>query len=75
MPAGRPRKEPEIPVEKIKELAGIGCTDEEIGRIAGINEVTLQRNFAPLLKAGRAAFKAEIRGMQRRGVWTARTPC
>jgi hypothetical protein len=66
MPAGRPRKEPEIPVEKIKELAGIGCTDEEIGRIAGIDDATLQRNFAPLLKDGRAAFRAEIRGMQRR---------
>ncbi|MGA7905407.1 MAG: hypothetical protein WBL40_20180 [Terrimicrobiaceae bacterium] len=66
MPALGQRKEPEIPVEKIKQLASIGCTDEEIGLIAGIDDSTLQRRFAPLLKEGRAAFKAEIRGMQRR---------
>ena len=66
MPALGQRKEPEIPVEKIKQLASIGCTDEEISLIAGISEATLQTRYHALLKEGRAAFKAEIRGMQRR---------
>ena len=57
---------PEIPVEKIKQLASIGCTDEEISLIAGMSEATLQTRYQALLKEGRAAFKAEIRGMQRR---------
>ena len=66
MPALGQRKEPEISVEKIKQLAGIGCTDEEVALIAGISERNLQVRFGALLKEGRAAFKAEIRGMQRR---------
>ena len=66
MPALGQRKEPEIPVEKIKQLASIGCTDEEISLIAGISEATLQTRYHALLKEGRASFKAEIRGMQRR---------
>ena len=64
MPALGQRKEIEIPVEKIRQLASIGCTDEEVALIAGIDDSTLQRRFAPLLKEGRAAFKAEIRRMQ-----------
>ena len=63
MPALGQRKEPEIPVEKIKQLASIGCTDEEISLIAGISEATLQTRYQALLKEGRAAFKAEIRRM------------
>ena len=66
MPALGQRKEPEIPVEKIKQLASIGCTDEEISLMAGISEATLQTRYHALLKEGRASFKAEIRGMQRR---------
>ena len=56
MPALGQRKEPEIPVEKIKQLASIGCTDEEISLIAGISEATLQTRYQALLKEGRAAF-------------------
>ncbi len=66
MPAPGQRKEIEIPVEKIKQLASIGCTDDEIALIAGISETNLNVRFGTLLKEGRAAFKAEIRGMQRR---------
>ena len=67
MPGLGQRKEIEIPVEKIRQLASIGCTDEEVALIAGMSKnSTLQRRFAPLLKEGRAAFKAEIRRMQ----WT-----
>ena len=61
MPAGLPRKEPEIPVAKIKELAEVGCTDEEIGIICGLDDATIARNFAPLLKEGRANMRQSIR--------------
>ena len=47
MPALGQRKEPEIPVE-IKQLASIGCTDEEISLIAGMSEATLQTRYQAL---------------------------
>src|SRR5262245_42922306 len=54
MPAGRPRKEPELPPEKIEQLASIGATDEEIGLLCGLDDTTIQKNYSALLKTGRA---------------------
>lgn len=61
---GRPLKELAISEEKIKQLAGFGCTDSEIAAVAEIDESNLQIRFAALLKQGREKFKTEIREMQ-----------
>lgn len=61
---GRPQKEPEIPKEKIAELAAIACTDEEIAEICGFSVDTLTRRFAELLKKGRMEMQASVRRRQ-----------
>jgi N-methylhydantoinase B/oxoprolinase/acetone carboxylase alpha subunit len=61
---GRPQAEIEVPESKIRQLAEVGCTDEEIGLIAGIDDATVQRRFASLIKAGRAKMRQSIRHMQ-----------
>lgn len=61
---GRPQKQPEIPAEKIAELAAIGCTVSEIAAVAGVSKDTLERNFAALIEKGREGAKASLRRMQ-----------
>jgi hypothetical protein len=61
---GRPFKPPEIPPEKITELASICCTNEEIAQICGFSEDTLMRNYAELVKNGKAHTHANLRRRQ-----------
>lgn len=64
MPGGRPHKKPQIPKEKIGELAGIGCTDQEIAAICGFSVDTLHRNYAELMATGKQSGKTRLRKMQ-----------
>lgn len=52
MPAGRPRKElnPKI----IQRMAAIGCTMNEIAQVFEVSVDTLERNYADIIKTGRA---------------------
>lgn len=61
---GRPKKIPELTEQQIQELASIGCTDEEIARLAGLGETTLQTRFGALLKQGRAQLRENLRKAQ-----------
>jgi DNA-binding CsgD family transcriptional regulator len=61
---GRPPKAIKLDEAQIKELASIGCTDEEIASLAGVDEATVKRHFAPLLKEGRNNLKARLRRAQ-----------
>ena len=45
-------------------MAAVGCTDSEIAALAGIDERTLKRSFAPLLKTGRADLRTNLRTAQ-----------
>jgi DNA-binding CsgD family transcriptional regulator len=60
----RPQKEASLTEEQIENLAAFGCTDEEIAVLAGVNESTVKRSFAPLLKKGRAGLRSNLRTAQ-----------
>lgn len=60
----RPQKEATLTEAQIIELASYGCTDEEIASLAGIDEATVKRSFAPLLKKGRNNMRARLRTAQ-----------
>lgn len=60
----RPQKEATLTEEQIELLAAFGCTDEEIAVLSGINESTVKRSFAPLLKKGRAGLRSNLRSAQ-----------
>ncbi len=59
---GRPRKP--IDPDLVEKLAAIACTDGEIAEFFGVNESTIKRRFAPLLKKGRAVGKISIKRKQ-----------
>jgi len=61
-PVGRPRKN--INPEIVEALARIQCTDSEIAAVLDVNERTIQRNFAAILKKGREAGKQSLKRMQ-----------
>lgn len=61
---GRPRKVPAIPVDKIGELAGYGCTVEEIATLCELSRDTLERNFAAEIAKGRENCKKKLRMKQ-----------
>ena len=72
----RPQKTAALTAEQIEQLAAFGCTDEEIAVLAGIDERTLQRSFAALLKKGRANLRERLRTAQVRkalGVFVEKT--
>jgi AraC-like DNA-binding protein len=48
----------------VQELAAVGCTDEEIARIAGVSEGTIKRHFDPQLKQGRGSLREKLRKAQ-----------
>jgi hypothetical protein len=59
---GRPRKD--IDPEQVIRLAKIGCTQEEIGDILGVNHRTIGRRFARELACARASGKMSLRRAQ-----------
>lgn len=60
----RPQKTATLAEAQIEQLAAFGCTDEEIAVLAGLDEATVKRSFAPLLKKGRADMKSRLRSAQ-----------
>lgn len=61
---GRPRIEFSPDQQKeIVDLASIGATNEEIAELMDCSHDTLTRNFAYLLKKGRAEMKKSLRRM------------
>jgi DNA-binding CsgD family transcriptional regulator len=60
----RPQKEASLTEEQIEQLAAFGCTDSEIAMLADLNEATVKRSFAPLLKRGRASLRSNLRTAQ-----------
>ena len=60
----RPQKEATLTESQIERMASVGCTDEEIASLAGIDERTLKRSFAPLLKKGRNEMRDRLRTAQ-----------
>lgn len=74
--AGRPPIK--IDEEKLKLLAQVGCTQEEIAAALGCSVDTLKRNYAESIKTGALLFKVSVRREQFRllkagnatmGVW------
>lgn len=62
MGRGRPRKE--LDEKLLEELATIGCTTPEMATILDVSEDTLERNFAGILKKGRANLDMSLRRKQ-----------
>lgn len=62
MGRGRPRKE--LDEKLLEELASIGCTTPEMATILDVSEDTLERNFAGILKKGRANLDMSLRRKQ-----------
>jgi hypothetical protein len=74
--AGRPKIP--VDVEKLKLLAKIGCTLDEMAAALGVSADTLTRNYAEAIKEGALLFKVSVRREQMRllkngnatmGVW------
>lgn len=59
---GRPKKE--IDAAKVKKLAGMGLTVEEIAAVLECNKRTLERRFVAVLKEGRQRRNASLRRRQ-----------
>lgn len=60
----RPQKTATLTEAQIEALAANGSSDDEIAALAGIDEATLKRSFAPQLKKGRGALRIRIRKKQ-----------
>lgn len=60
----RPRKEPRVTEDVMRDLAGIGCTMIEIALISGLSVDTLERRFAEVIEKGRADRRASLRRKQ-----------
>jgi hypothetical protein len=59
---GRPLKE--IDPEKVRALASIHCTLEEIGAVLGCSVDTLERRFADIIEKGKLEGKSSLRRKQ-----------
>lgn len=59
---GRPRLE--LDPEKIRMLAAVHCTHEEIAATLGCSADTITRNFADAIREGKDQGKASLRRMQ-----------
>jgi DNA-binding CsgD family transcriptional regulator len=60
----RPQKTATLTESQIEQMAAVGCTDDEIAILAGVDTATLKRSFAPLLKKGRANLRDRLRTAQ-----------
>jgi|GEM_PF-6362796 len=62
MPAGRPKKKPDLGVERvITELSEIQCTMKEISAVTGLSVSTLERNYDELIKKGQECGRKSLR--------------
>ena len=59
---GRPKVK--VDAKKVKALAAIGCTQDEIATIVGCSVRTLQRNFVAAIKSGSDMVRVSIRRHQ-----------
>lgn len=50
-----------VPPDQVAELAGLGCTDNEIAGFFGIKHDTLRYNFTEELQKGRELVKIRLR--------------
>jgi hypothetical protein len=62
MPAGRPRKK--LDEKKIEAMARMGCSHEEIALLCDASHDTLTRNYAYIIKRGKAARNYGLRKLQ-----------
>lgn len=60
----RPQKTATLSESQIEALASIGCSDSEIAVLCELDEATVKRSFAPLLKKGRASLRTKLRKAQ-----------
>jgi hypothetical protein len=60
--AGRPRAP--IDAEQVFKLAKIGCTQDEIADIFGVDQATISRNFSSEYARARAECKMSLRRAQ-----------
>jgi hypothetical protein len=58
----RPRKD--IDPEKVRQLAAIHCTVDEIAAVMDCSKDTLERRFAALIEKGREEGRASLRRVQ-----------
>src|SRR5205823_107423 len=58
----RPKKL--ISAKAVFEMAKIGCTQEEIGRVLGCDPTTIGRRFKPELERGNTELKVSLRRRQ-----------
>jgi hypothetical protein len=61
---GRPPKQPRVEEAVIEDLAGVGCTMEELVLLTGLSEDTLSRRFAGVIEKGRASMRMSLRRQQ-----------
>ena len=61
---GRGRPPKSVSPNQVERLAGIGCTQEEIGVVLGVSVDTLARNYAEPLKRGSATLNVSLRRLQ-----------
>lgn len=65
-PPFRPRRLTKDDVEQMQKLAFYGMSHEAIGDVLGCSADTLERNFAGVLKKGRAEMQKNLRAAQMR---------
>ena len=59
---GRPPKD--VREREVRNLAKVGCTDDEIAALLDCGETTIKRRFGPALKRGRAEARVSLRREQ-----------
>lgn len=59
-----PRQKKEIDPEDVKKLAQLQCTNVEIAAFFGIDEKTVRRRFAEVIKEGKENGKVSLRRSQ-----------
>ena len=63
-PRGRPEKY--VDPEQVKQMALIGCTNEEIANICGLSQDTIESKFSGLIREHRDQGKMSLRRLQLR---------
>jgi len=51
--------------ERVKSIAGIGYSQSEVARRAGVSLPTLLKYYSDIVEAGRAAYEAKIKEMKK----------
>jgi hypothetical protein len=55
-----------IDPERVEDLAGLGCTNEEVAAALGVSADTIERRFAGAIQKGRLRFQVSVRRIQYR---------